>query len=217
MMRAAAATDLDGDYAASSVQDILRPLVPVVATSAECLDSGLFHADAVQPYNDWDRAMAHLATDDVFHWDADGATSNDKLIAHEMACAPASRLCSKKTCGNHHNNLVEYGTIDSCDADILPSMYRTALLLRMGGSFLRCIQACEVFAKRVRIVRGRRAPAGSNVFGEALRDFAVRSHMLSSAAKLVAEDHEAPASKTVTAAWNGFLSLMVITPFSSTH
>ena len=217
MMRAAVVTYLDGYYAVFSVQDILRPHFPVAANSAECLDSGLFHADAVQPYNDWDRATAHLAKDDVFHWDAGGATSNDKLIAHEMACAPASQLCSKKTCGNHHNSLVEYGTIDSCDADILPSMYRTALLLRMGGSFLRCIQACEVFAKRVRLVCGRRAAAGSNVFGEALRDFAVRSHMRSSGAKLVVEDHEAPASKALTDAWNGLFSLVVITPFCLTH
>ena len=157
--------------------DALRPSVPLLGTDAETVFDGLFNLPSVAPFVKCAAASATAATISMVHFDRDGASSNDRVVAAMVKAHPTG-LVSHATCGNHNNSLAEGSVVASVGAEILPKLYSLSCLLRMGGHFVRLLHTTvDLIEKHMpRPRRQAAAPPGSQAYIEELLSYALDNY-----------------------------------------
>ena len=128
------------------VSQVVRPVIPLVTSTASVLHQGLWGHPAVADFARVESRMqdrASLAA--ILHTDRDGAASNDLAIAWRQKSLPEHTstggpvLASDMTCGNHRNQLCEVAVANLLGIDMIGSVYRFCLLVRMGCIWMRCV------------------------------------------------------------------------------
>ena len=118
---------------------LLRPTVPLISTSAECLFEGLFRVDGVAAFTNFEQCGYEASNISICHWDTDGHFGNLKLAAKYFASLPTNTLASHMVCMLHSGKLVETAVLGALDLRIVSAFYSLSLLFKMGGHFLRFI------------------------------------------------------------------------------
>jgi hypothetical protein len=133
----------DGDIITKFMQ-VLRPPIPLMGTGAECIYGGLFKNEAIRQFVEFEETIAQHCTFAFAHFDRDGATPNDRLLAFRSTQLPANCMISDRACGNHCNNLVEASTLTTHFMPLINKLYSASLLLRQGAYFMRLIHSVHV-------------------------------------------------------------------------
>ncbi len=148
--------------------DLVRPPVALLRTDAGSLHAGLDCVAGVRPIS---AATAELwaafargcdATGSpgvcFHHTDRDAATSCSKVMAHRQNMLPQHVLASDWKCSLHQVHLIEIGALSERKG-LLAFLYSSALLLRMGGYFVRLAHAVPVYVhSALRIIEGGPPP-----------------------------------------------------------
>ena len=138
----------------------IRPPVPLMSNRAEQMFYGLWSAKVVQSLTKvFEHGLRRAEVAAILHTDRDACASNDRLVAHRhVSLAERTEtggvvLASDLQCCNHQNQLIETAVCDLFGLDLIGSVYRAALLFRMGSYWLRILQAVEpVIDKHLEIV-----------------------------------------------------------------
>ena len=167
---------------------VLRPPVPMLDTSADCVDSGL--EMRVYPKSFLHKvsklvaeilALAEVAFDLS---GTDGAYGNLRYLAHVQGVAHAKVLADPGgstpvrgsiLCQNHRNALVEASATSLLGLGVVNAMFSMASFLRMGGHFTRLGLASDVVSGTV-IFRKGRPPKDAVLYSEEMLDFVLANH-----------------------------------------
>lgn len=112
--------------------DVLRPVMPLLSTSAECIYHGLFETATCKRLAEMEASCCGQFGAGVVHHSQDGATSNDRMLAARAVSLPPHMLGSKMSCGNHRNHLCEVATQHFFGAGVLINLFTTAMYFHMG-------------------------------------------------------------------------------------
>ena len=113
---------------------VVRPPVALVDEDSASYWKALYELDAVAEINAFEQHGFNEATWAVAHHDADGATSNERLLEVRLQRLPEHVLGSKGTCANHRNQLVETAVSAAIGIALVSAWYSFVLFLRMGCS-----------------------------------------------------------------------------------
>ena len=161
---------------ASYFMEALRPVVPLLGTSAEVIYDGLFCIPTIETYEKFEARLGELSAWDIRHFDRDGASSNEKLLARRAAALPATTLVSDFTCGNHRNSLCESAVLATHFLTLISSMWSASLLMRQGGYFMRLIDAVSSAVRSHLIISRAPPPDEATAYGKELMDLAVENY-----------------------------------------
>ena len=156
--------------------EINRPVVPLVSTSSGSLNQGLWSLRLVKRYSDFVGAMTAASKIHIHHFDRDGASSNDRLVAWRQGALydeSVAALSSDMTCGNHRTNLIQCSIIMASFSKVVASLYSMCLFLRMGGYWMRLIHSLPKWLAqpgRIRLLRGQ-PPSSCKQSAAAIRDY----------------------------------------------
>ena len=103
-----------GGAGETAIMHVVRPCVPMLGTSAESLMAALFHHQQFRHLTELEEQQFEAAHIAVVHYDADGASSNLKMLAVRMALLPEHVLASFWHCGNHRNQMID-AALTNCD------------------------------------------------------------------------------------------------------
>ena len=150
------AFSFDDDGGNSKLIELVRPPVPLIATNAEGIADGLWYVKQVEEFLTLERAGAEFGGVSIRHFDFDNCSANDRLFGYNWDKSKFA-LQSKKSCGNHDNNLVEQSVIAAVNADVIKFLFTFACFIGMSGHFLRLVQATEPYVRQRMVppVRGQ--------------------------------------------------------------
>ena len=123
---------------------LVRPTVPLLSTNASSLSDGLFSVPAVREFSQCEENGIALSNIPIIHFDTDGAFANGKCIENKFRQLPAGVFGSHKHCCLHANKLVELAVTLVFSLPLVAKYYSLSLLFRMGGYFLRLVQATPI-------------------------------------------------------------------------
>ena len=129
----------------------IRPPVALLSSRAEVVLQGLWGCVSVKALTDvFEEGLRRAAIAVVLHTDRDACAANDRVIANKHKMLPIATqaggvvLASDLPCSNHQNQLVDVAVCNLFGMDLIGSVYRSALLFRMGSYWLRILQAVDV-------------------------------------------------------------------------
>lgn len=152
-----------------------RPPIAVLSTKAEVLYDALYTLPTIKKHADFETFDLGEARWPIAHWDRDGASSNNRLLAAKMSMLGTNVLCSDRVCGNHSTNLVEGSVAAIIDQNYINRMYSLALLLRMHGYFARLILSVSIAVQAAKIIKVF-LPAAAAAYGKELKDYHIRNY-----------------------------------------
>ena len=119
----------------------VRPVVPLISTGAGAIFAGLEEVPTVDHLAKFDERVMTCCPRVALHYDSDGATANDRVVAVRCRQVPPHVLVSHMTCGNHRNQLTEAAVHHTLGMDLLSGLYSLVLWLRMSSNWLRLLSA----------------------------------------------------------------------------
>ena len=141
---------------------VLRPPVPLLDTSADCLDSGLhmrhYPKSYVKKSGELIGQILSTALVSFTLSGTDGAYGNLRLVAHEGDVAQssvledpngASTVYASILCQNHRNGLIEASATSLLGLGSVNAMCSMTGFLRMSGHFARLVLASDVVTTEV--------------------------------------------------------------------
>ena len=136
--------------------DFTRPSVAMVSSeSGETIWQGLYHVKSVKHFSQFEMAGLRRAKWAFLHFDLDGHSGGLRSTALRRqeiinAVGPDNKnsmpAVSVRHCGNHSQNLTDNQIWDAHPraSDIYTFMQTGTLFFKMGGSFLRLVQAVKL-------------------------------------------------------------------------
>eukprot|EP00969_Alexandrium_andersonii_P344795 15241491-Alexandrium_andersonii.AAC.1 len=121
--------------------------MPLLSTGSADLRSALEYHPTLAAARQFEDALRSLATLAVDLKECDGATSNDRYVAHVLDTSAQREggrvLVACLTCGNHGNQLIQGATVATVgrhaalNCNLLNDYYCMTLFMRSGGHFVR--------------------------------------------------------------------------------
>jgi hypothetical protein len=162
--------------------DFIRPNVALTGSeTGEVLHDGMYLVGAIKPFADLELIGMTTARFPMMHFDVDGHGANLRCVGIRRdeiidAGLPSSNppCVSLWHCGNHRNGISESATQSAVGQDALTFLTTGAVFFKMGGNFLRLVQAVAVVFDKLlpKPVVGEPPPLAKELSDE-LRDFAV--------------------------------------------
>lgn len=123
-----------------------RPVIMIGSKSAGCHWDGLFCQKSQQDLQTFIQEMTKLSDMSMSVRESDGASTNVKLLTHEMNQAAPNKhhLYSYMVCGLHQANHNTGALVKLVSSDIVAAMYAHANLLRMGNFWMRTILCIDL-------------------------------------------------------------------------
>ena len=145
--------------------DFVRPNVALVSSEhADTLYAGLYTVPPISHFSKMEMQGLRRATFKMLHYDLDGHPAN--LISAAMRRSAvikeigATPMVSVFHCGNHQVHLAESAGIDCAPSSSYAFLTTACTCFRMGGIFLRLVQAVVLLYDRfpINIIVGPRPP-----------------------------------------------------------
>ena len=158
--------------------DVVAPPTLVLTPAAHNLWHAFTQNKCLAPLVNFRKRLLEIAAVSLEFKECDGASGNDKLIAHWTAEEP-TYTSQTVLCRNHRNHLgvVHVVTIISLflgnSLKMLADFYAACLFLKMGGHFMRLLTSCRQLVQSKFEVKHGMPPASVSVFNAELIDYLV--------------------------------------------
>ncbi len=173
---------------------ILRPPVPLLDTSAECLDSGLFMAHYPKSFLcKVEKLVGQILSTATIAFrlaGTDGAYGNLRLVAHQGDVSSRdvlenpdafAALFASLLCQNHRNGLIEASATSLTGLAVVNAMRAQTGFLQMSGHFARLVLAGDVVSGEV-VMRPGKAPKHLSLYQAEILDYTLSNHKAERAA-----------------------------------
>ena len=162
--------------------DFVRPNIALTSSeSSETIHAAAYHQPQLSAFTALETSGLGKACFGFLHFDLDGHSANPGFVAQRRQeicdATGAAPMVSRFHCGNHCENLIEVATGSAIGGDMYGFCSTGASFFRMGGNFIRSIQACalEIGRNMSDPIVGHPA-AFAKELGDELQDYAIKNH-----------------------------------------